>query len=85
MYIRLHNLLKLLDVQNIAEIDEIKFREHIEIIVLPAAERALERELDHTLRAQDMTMRRNKKTQSDRDQRIMKSLRESRYACLFDL
>jgi hypothetical protein len=63
--------------QNIAEIDEIKFQEHIELIHLPAAERALERELDHTLRAQDMMLKRGKKTQSDRDQRIMKSLRES--------
>ncbi|KAG9044522.1 hypothetical protein FS837_008029 [Tulasnella sp. UAMH 9824] len=66
--------------QNIAEIDEIIFHEHIELIQLPAAERALERELDHTLRAQDMMIKRGKKTQSDRDQRIMKSLREAKSA-----
>lgn len=64
--------------QNIAEIDEIPFEEHIELIDLPAAERALERELEHTLKAQDMMLRRGKKKDSDRDTRISDITKDSR-------
>ncbi|KAG8885935.1 hypothetical protein FRB98_001541 [Tulasnella sp. 332] len=63
--------------QNIAEIDEIPFEEHIELIDLPAAERALERELEHTLKAQDMMLRRVKKKDSDRDTRISDITKDS--------
>ncbi|KAG8925515.1 hypothetical protein FRC02_009614 [Tulasnella sp. 418] len=66
--------------QNIAEIDEIRSREIVKLVQLPAAERALERELDHTLRAQEMNTKRNRKTKSDRDRRIMNSLKESKSA-----
>ncbi|KAG8999653.1 hypothetical protein FRB94_003868 [Tulasnella sp. JGI-2019a] len=66
--------------QNIAEIDEIPFEEHIELIDLPAAERALERELDHTLKAQDMMLRRGKKKDNDRDTRISDITRDSNSA-----
>ena len=65
--------------QNIAEIDEIFSEEKPELIHLPAAERALERELDHTLNAQEMNNKRIRKTNSDRDRRINKSLTESKY------
>ncbi|GLB41686.1 putative C-5 cytosine-specific DNA methylase [Lyophyllum shimeji] len=66
--------------QNIAEIDEIPWTEKIEKIVLPAAERAIYLELEHHLRALDMTIKRGKKTESDRERRLAKSLGESKTA-----
>lgn len=47
-------------------------------IILPAAERAIYLELEHHLRALDMTIRRGRKTESDREKRLAKSLGESR-------
>ncbi|KXN87439.1 Putative SWI/SNF-like matrix-associated actin-dependent [Leucoagaricus sp. SymC.cos] len=66
--------------QNIAEIDEIPWTEKIEHITLPAAERAIYLELEHHLRALDMTIKRGKKTESDREKRLAKSLGESKSA-----
>ncbi|KAF8892236.1 hypothetical protein BD779DRAFT_1511770 [Infundibulicybe gibba] len=66
--------------QNIAEIDEIPWTEKIEKITLPAAERAIYLELEHHLRALDMTIKRGKKTESDRERRLAKSLGESKSA-----
>lgn len=65
--------------QNIAEIDEIPWTEKIEKITLPAAERAIYLELEHHLRALDMTIKRGKKTESDREKRLAQSLGESKY------
>lgn len=64
--------------QNIAEIDEIPCTEHIEKIDLPAAERAIYLELEHHLRALDMTIKRGKKTESDREKRLAQVLGESK-------
>lgn len=64
--------------QNIAEIDEIPWTEKIEKVVLPAAERAIYLELEHHLRALDMTIKRGRKTESDREKRLAKSLGDSR-------
>lgn len=69
--------------QNIAEIDEIPWTEKIERITLPAAERAIYLELDHHLRALDMTIKRGKKTESDREKRLAQSLGDSKYALRF--
>ncbi|KAF9466118.1 hypothetical protein BDZ94DRAFT_1188147 [Collybia nuda] len=66
--------------QNIAEIDEIPWTEHIEKIILPAAERAIYLELEHHLRALDMTIKRVKKTESDREKRLAASLGDSKTA-----
>ncbi|TFK39834.1 hypothetical protein BDQ12DRAFT_513516 [Crucibulum laeve] len=66
--------------QNIAEIDEIPWTEKIEEITLPAAERAIYLELEHHLRALDMTIKRGKKTESDREKRLAQSLGESKTA-----
>ncbi|KAH9072095.1 hypothetical protein EDB83DRAFT_2361141 [Lactarius deliciosus] len=63
--------------QNIAEIDEIPWEEKIEKITLPAAERAIYLELEHHLRALDMTIKRGKKTESDREKRVAQSLGDS--------
>jgi hypothetical protein len=65
--------------QNIAEIDEIPWTEKTVEVVLPAAERAIYLELEHHLRALDMTIKRGKKTESDREKRLAKSLGESRW------
>ncbi len=65
--------------QNIAEIDEIPFEEKIEEIDLPAAERAIYLELEHHLRALDMTIKRGKKTESDREKRLSLALGDSKY------
>jgi hypothetical protein len=65
--------------QNIAEIDEIPWEEKIEKISLPAAERAIYLELEHHLRALDMTIKRGKKTTGDREKRVAKSLGDSKY------
>lgn len=64
--------------QNIAEIDEIPWEEKIEKINLPAAERAIYLELEHHLRALDMTIKRGKKTESDREKRLAQALGESK-------
>ncbi|TFY66733.1 hypothetical protein EVG20_g4345 [Dentipellis fragilis] len=66
--------------QNIAEIDEIPWEDKIEKVILPAAERAIYLELEHHLRALDMTIKRGKKTESDREKRLAISLGESRTA-----
>ncbi|KAI0317160.1 hypothetical protein OF83DRAFT_1059143 [Amylostereum chailletii] len=66
--------------QNVAEIDEIPWVEKIEKIVLPAAERAIYLELEHHLRALDMTIKRGKKTESDREKRLAQSMGESNTA-----
>ncbi|KAH9975966.1 hypothetical protein BGW80DRAFT_1168904 [Lactifluus volemus] len=63
--------------QNIAEIDEIPWEEKIEKISLPAAERAIYLELEHHLRAVDMTIKKGKKTDSDREKRVAQSLGDS--------
>ncbi|KAJ8095250.1 hypothetical protein PM082_010473 [Marasmius tenuissimus] len=66
--------------QNIAEIDEIPWTEkHLEV-VLPAAERAIYLELEHHLRALDMTIKRGRKTESDREKRVTQALGESQSA-----
>ncbi|KAJ7446763.1 hypothetical protein FB451DRAFT_1291430 [Mycena latifolia] len=66
--------------QNIPEIDEIPFTKHIVDITLPAAERAIYLELEHHLRALDMTIKRGRKTESDREKRLAKSLGDSKSA-----
>ncbi|EJD08575.1 uncharacterized protein FOMMEDRAFT_102039 [Fomitiporia mediterranea MF3/22] len=63
--------------QNIAEIDEISWVEKIELVNLPAAERAIYLELEHHLRALDMTIKRGRKSESDREKRLAQSLGES--------
>jgi hypothetical protein len=64
--------------QNIAEIDEIPWTDKLEEIVLPAAERAIYLELEHHLRALDMTIKRGRKTESDREKRLAKAMGESK-------
>ncbi|KAF9045664.1 hypothetical protein BDZ89DRAFT_1058637 [Hymenopellis radicata] len=66
--------------QNIAEIDEIPWTDKTIPIVLPAAERAIYLELDHYLRNLDMTMKKSKKTESDREKRLAKALGDSKSA-----
>ncbi|KAJ7654469.1 hypothetical protein DFH06DRAFT_1298898 [Mycena polygramma] len=66
--------------QNVPEIDEIPFTKHVEHITLPAAERAIYLELEHHLRALDMTIKRGRKTESDREKRLAKSLGDSKTA-----
>lgn len=68
--------------QNIAEIDEIPFTQKVMEVELPAAERAIYLELEHHLRALDMTIRRTKKTESDREKRLNQSLGDSKYVNL---
>jgi len=48
-------------------------------ITLPAAERAIYLELEHHLRSLDMTIKRGKKTESDREKRLATALGESKY------
>ena len=48
-------------------------------MVLPAAERAIYLELEHYLRAIDMTVKRGKKSESDREKRLAQALGDSRY------
>lgn len=66
--------------QNIAEIDEIPCTYEIQKVILPAAERAIYLELEHHLRALDMTIKRAKKTESDREKRLNNALGESKTA-----
>lgn len=61
-----------------AEIDEIPWTDKTIEIELPAAERAIYLELEHYLRNLDMTMKRSKKEQSDRERRLNKALGESK-------
>ncbi|PCH36338.1 hypothetical protein WOLCODRAFT_166855 [Wolfiporia cocos MD-104 SS10] len=63
--------------QNIAEIDEIPSSFEIKKIDLPAAERAIYLELEHHLRALDMTVKRGRKSDSDREKRVAQALGES--------
>ncbi|KAF8759594.1 C-5 cytosine-specific DNA methylase [Rhizoctonia solani] len=60
--------------QNVAEIDEIPSKEHIEYITLPAAERAIYLELKHHLLAIDMNVKKTKKTDGDREKRLAEAL-----------
>ena len=48
-------------------------------MVLPAAERAIYLELEHYLRAIDMTVKRGKKSESDREKRLAQALGDSGY------
>ncbi|KAF9266900.1 hypothetical protein L218DRAFT_1074749 [Marasmius fiardii PR-910] len=66
--------------QNIAEIDEIPWTEKRIEVILPAAERAIYLELEHHLRALDMTIKRGRKTESDREKRVTQALGESQSA-----
>ncbi|KAJ4466088.1 hypothetical protein C8J55DRAFT_565810 [Lentinula edodes] len=66
--------------QNIAEIDEIPWSEKTVDVILPAAERAIYLELEHYLRALEMTVKRGRKTESDREKRVAQSLGESKSA-----
>ncbi|KAF6751650.1 hypothetical protein DFP72DRAFT_850494 [Ephemerocybe angulata] len=63
--------------QNIAEIDEIPWSQHKEDIALPAAERAIYLELEHHLRALEMTIKRGKKAESDMEKLLNQSLGDS--------
>lgn len=47
-------------------------------VVLHAAERAIYLELEHHLQSLDMTIKRGKKTESDREKRLAKSLGDSK-------
>lgn len=51
----------------------------MENVVLPAAERAIYLELEHHLRSLDMTIKRGKKTESDRERRLNQSLGDSKW------
>ncbi|CAE6530732.1 unnamed protein product [Rhizoctonia solani] len=66
--------------QNVAEIDEIPSKEHIEYITLPAAERAIYLELKHHLLAIDMNVKKTKKTDGDREKRLAAALGQSQSA-----
>ena len=50
---------------------------------LPAAERAIYLELEHHLRSLEMTIKRVRKNESDREKRLAKSMGESKYVELF--
>ncbi|KZO91677.1 hypothetical protein CALVIDRAFT_567992 [Calocera viscosa TUFC12733] len=63
--------------QNIAEIDEIPCEQSLKLVTLPAAERAIYLELLHHLMALDMTIKKGKRGESDRDKRLAQSLGES--------
>ncbi|TCD71750.1 hypothetical protein EIP91_005516 [Steccherinum ochraceum] len=63
--------------QNIAEIDEIPWTVKKVPVKLPAAERAIYLELEHHLRALDMTVKRGKKSESDREKRLAQALGDS--------
>ncbi|KAI0629383.1 hypothetical protein C8Q77DRAFT_1161547 [Trametes polyzona] len=63
--------------QNIAEIDEISCGQEIQRVKLPASERAIYLELEHHLRAIDMTVKRGRKSESDREKRLAQALGDS--------
>lgn len=50
----------------------------IEIVHLPAAERAIYLELHHHLLAVDMTVKRQRKNESDREKRLDQSIGKSK-------
>lgn len=54
-------------------------------VKLPAAERAIYLELEHHLRALDMTVKRGKKSESDREKRLAQALGDSSYVPLLNL
>ena len=56
--------------QNIAEIDEIKYKEDVCDVQLRPAERAIYLELDHYLQSMDMKAKKKKKAEGDRDARL---------------
>ncbi|KAJ3902995.1 hypothetical protein F5879DRAFT_990500 [Lentinula edodes] len=64
--------------QNIAEIDEIPWREKTVDVILPTAERVIYLELEHYLRALEMTIKRGRKTESNTKKRVAQSLGESK-------
>ncbi|KAI9883354.1 MAG: hypothetical protein M1823_004888 [Watsoniomyces obsoletus] len=65
--------------QNIAEIDEIPSKEHLEPVILPAAERAIYMELNQHLMAQDMRIRKGRtRVDNDRERRLNQMLGESK-------
>ncbi|KIY49972.1 hypothetical protein FISHEDRAFT_40207 [Fistulina hepatica ATCC 64428] len=66
--------------QNVAEIDEIPWKEHFKNVVLPAPERAIYLEMMHHLEAVQMTNKKAKKTESDREKRLNEILLESNSA-----
>jgi SNF2 family DNA or RNA helicase len=70
--------------QNIAEIDEIPYEEHLEFIELPPAERAIYLELETHLRSLDMksksAQRSKKRSTGDRENRMQQVLEESKSA-----
>ena len=68
--------------QNVAEIDEISWGQEIQKVILPAAERAIYLELEHYLRAIDMTVKRGRKSESDREKRLAQALGDSRCVSL---
>ncbi|KAH8091667.1 hypothetical protein BXZ70DRAFT_952767 [Cristinia sonorae] len=63
--------------QNVAEIEEIPWTDKPMPVKLPAAERAIYLELEHHLRALDMTVKRSKKSESDREKRLAQALGDS--------
>ncbi|KAI8799644.1 hypothetical protein BJ742DRAFT_128160 [Cladochytrium replicatum] len=67
--------------QNIAEIDEIPWEEHIVHIDLPAAERAIYLELEHHIQAVDGNIKKGRfKGESDKASRLKEVLGESKTA-----
>lgn len=68
--------------QNIAEIDEIPYEEHIIPVTLPAAERAIYLELEHHLQAMEMntkkTIKNKNKGHGDRERRLTEALGQSK-------
>ncbi|KAF9497116.1 hypothetical protein BDN71DRAFT_1445134 [Pleurotus eryngii] len=66
--------------QNIAEIDEIPWVEDIRKVTQTASEYAIYLELEHYLQALEMTMKKTRKSESDRDKRLLKALGESKTA-----
>jgi hypothetical protein len=65
--------------QNIAEIDEIPFKDYLRGVKLPPVEYAIYLELDHHLKSQDMQIRKGRtKNENDREKRLKSSLNGSR-------
>jgi len=62
--------------QNIAEIDEIRAEEHLALVQLTPAERAIYLELDHHLQAMEMKTKKSIKSKKDRDSDRDARLRE---------
>ena len=61
--------------QNIAEIDEIPFKEHLQPVTLPAAERAIYLELQQHLLSQDLQIRKGKsRMDNDRERRLNETI-----------